>query len=408
MSNRQISVLYVTETQLDRNTPGRTGASVNEGEFIRGLLQCSQARTQVIALYRDNAKALADLPEAQVNLIRSHQGKFIGVPFYWIRLFFAIRKAIHQQQPDIIMYRLGPLPLVQVLIYLLYHHHFALKTFVNSSRLIRSQWGIMGALLAKIAEPLRRFLVLRAIAVDTVSEEFAKWIQRNYGVSPDILHVIPNGANVDKFIPASARRNMPGKSCGLLPRFLYAGALREYRGLDALVEAVASLQENERNFEIIIAGAGEFEKALREHIAKHDVAKAFNFVGWIAYEKLPELMWECHWGIDLNEAVLAQDDLEIRGSYSQKLAQYLAAGLPVIAWDIDGVEFLRDKGLGKLVHYRSIEHLAQTLQEAAQFSQQDDFLGQKEYASQFAIMHRSQAAVAAKRCTLYADLLWNK
>jgi glycosyltransferase involved in cell wall biosynthesis len=300
------------------------------------------------------------------------------------------------------------MPIVQALISLFDRPRIALKTFVNPFRFMRTRWGYAGSIAARISHWLHQYLLSRAIVIDTVSREYAKWIKANYEVAPGTLHVIPNGANVDSFMNPDKDRRSRNDTARLVPRFLYAGKLGEHRGLDALVEAVALLDATERRFNIVVAGAGPLEAELRRSVAANGLSNTFTFTGWISYDDLPQLMWTCDWGIELAEVPISQHDPMLRGSYGQKPLQYLAAGLPVIAWDIDGAEFLRENSVGSLVGYRSIQHLSEVLTEAAELARQDGFPAVRARAEHFATVHRSQTAVAATRCRLYMESLGSR
>jgi glycosyltransferase involved in cell wall biosynthesis len=62
--------------------------------------------------------------------------------------------------------------------------------------------------------------------------------------------------------------------------------------------------------------------------------------------------------VDLTLVAMEVDGKVLESSCSQKSLQYLACGLPVVAWDLEGNQYLRDERLGELVTTRSAEFLA--------------------------------------------------
>ena len=48
-------------------------------------------------------------------------------------------------------------------------------------------------------------------------------------------------------------------------------------------------------------------------------------------------------------------------SYSQKIPQYLACGLPVIAWDVIDNQFISKERIGEVVSFGNVTQLAQSL-----------------------------------------------
>jgi len=72
--------------------------------------------------------------------------------------------------------------------------------------------------------------------------------------------------------------------------FLFVGRLIEWKGLHLLIDAVAQIDKKRRKqLYITIAGEGPIKTALVQQIQKHNLNNCFNLVGFIPYEKLPEL-----------------------------------------------------------------------------------------------------------------------
>jgi glycosyltransferase involved in cell wall biosynthesis len=186
---------------------------------------------------------------------------------------------------------------------------------------------------------------------------------------------------------------------------LYTGTLSPDRGLDALVAAAAKVREANCSVEIVIAGAGPLERVLRQEVLGRGLDDIVKILGWVDYGKVQELMWSCDWGIDLTEAPMWDDRDSVRGVWGQKPSQYLAAGLPVICWRIDGSEFLEEHDLGLLVEYRSVDDLARVLQKAARRATDGELSHTRIRAVEFARTTRSQVAVATVRCEMYQSVL---
>ena len=395
---RKPSLLYVTCSEIDR----RTGAAVNEEESIRGLLACgSDFQIHAVVAYRDNSAVLPDLPDCTVTRVKGHGGRAWGVPFYWWRMLHAILDSVKRNDVDVIVYRISFAPLAELLIYLLTRKRFAVKTWRDPAEFFYSNFGRLGRIAAWFSRWLQGSVLRRAMVIDVQSKAWADWLCQVHRIERQRLLVIPNGASSERFVPPSEgdRSNNSARA-----RFVFAGNFRSTYGLEALIKAVAMIPPDQRHFEVVLAGGGAEESQLRARIEQCGVAETFSFAGWVPYDELTKLFWSCDWGIDLSATQISREN-PIQTTFSQKVSQYLFAGLPVIAWDIDGAEFLREEAVGLLASYSSIEDLARILCDASELAQSGQARTMGTRGAEYAAHERSQKAIAGRRCTVYRKAL---
>jgi len=400
MSDAKLKILYVTCTEIDR----RNGAAVNESESIRGLLACENVQVHAVAAYRENVHFAQDLSVSTLTRVKGHCGRPRGYFLYWFRMLRAIAAAMRQHQPDIILYRISLAPVPELLIHFCTRRPYAIKTWKDPSDIFERRWGGLGNLIAKISRALQGVVLRRAVVVDVQSKEWGNWLHQMHQVPRSRIRVVPNGANGERFLAPQGRREGQRRVAVRLPRFIYAGAFHSVYELDVLVDAVAAIDPAKRDFEVVIAGAGPEEADLRARIERSGVADRFSFQGWVPYSELPELLWACDWGIDLAAYPISKASA-VRTSISQKSAQYLVAGLPVVAWDIDGSDFLRENSIGLLAQHRSAEDLSRVLLQAVEMFRNGDLDAMSRRGIEFASCERSQEAMASARCKMYQQML---
>jgi glycosyltransferase involved in cell wall biosynthesis len=110
--------------------------------------------------------------------------------------------------------------------------------------------------------------------------------------------------------------------------FLAVGALRPYKGLDTVVEALAHRASNGAAPTVICVGSEEAQRGEADRLARQaserGVGDRFRIAGWVSDEKLEELLAAC-------VATVSASHYE---GYGLPVAESLAAGLPTIASDI--------------------------------------------------------------------------
>lgn len=199
--------------------------------------------------------------------------------------------------------------------------------------------------------PLGRFLQLyktlvlgrllrRADAVVTLSPEQRSLVVDRYRVRPARVTVLPNGI-ADEFYAAATEARPPGPL-----RLLFVGRLARQKNVPLLLDVVERLGDEVR---LDLVGDGELAAAVTAR------ASGLSQV----------TMWGPLSGADLvrryREAdlfILTSD----REGMPLALLEAMAAGLPVVASDVDGLrEFVRD--VGRLVPAGDADGFARTIRE---------------------------------------------
>ena len=176
------------------------------------------------------------------------------------------------------------------------------------------------------AEAGRRIAAMRLLprlgaSVVAVSNDIRDYLERELGVHP--VRVIPNGIDVARY--AGRDRAAARRALGIDPAARVIGAvgnLYAVKGHAVLLEAVAALRDP--RLQVVIAGRGAEEEALRRHAQALGLGERLHLLGF--REDVPLL--------------LAAFDIYALPSFSEgqslALIEAMAAGLPIVASRVGG------------------------------------------------------------------------
>ncbi|VAX12936.1 hypothetical protein MNBD_GAMMA24-1052 [hydrothermal vent metagenome] len=176
------------------------------------------------------------------------------------------------------------------------------------------------------------WLLLKTLSLSTrvvtVSEAFAQKMKQEFPCFADKIMMIENGVG-DEFLSIAATRITPGKVINLLS----IGSLIPRKGMLHILEALAGLAK-EHPFILRLAGDGPLREQLEKKARELGIEKQVEFLGSVDAEKIPALLKQAH-------VFVLASHWEGRPN---AVLEAMAAGLPVIASDIDGVNELVVEG----------------------------------------------------------------
>lgn len=117
-------------------------------------------------------------------------------------------------------------------------------------------------------------------------------------------------------------------------RIGYAGNFSSYQGLDLLIKSINIIQPKEINVPLKIRIIGGNKNNLSKELIqmidnseKHN-AISYEFIGRVPYEKVPQLLSECH------ILTIPRRDYLTNYTVPRKLGEYLAIGRPLVVTDV--------------------------------------------------------------------------
>ncbi len=204
----------------------------------------------------------------------------------------------------------------------------------------------------RLTKPVITFLWKRAGHVVANSAGLKELAEQSADGVP--IEMIPNGVDTDVFGPASEREGSEGAGRPDRPvRLLFVGRVVFQKGLDVLLDALASLGAKPA-WTLDVVGDGPARPGLEERAREHGLDGRIRFLGWKTKEAMPGLY--------------ASSDVFVFPSRDEgmpnALLEAMASGLPAAATRISGSgELVRHGETGFLSPPEDADALARGLRE---------------------------------------------
>ncbi len=172
---------------------------------------------------------------------------------------------------------------------------------------------------------IEAFLIHKCDVVITVNESIAKELAHRYGIErPRVLMNAPPSPKEPRFDPERSLRATLGIS-GQYKILLYSGGITFGRGLSQVIEAIEYLPYC--HLVIMGYGAESYIEYLKDVAAKEGVSSRVSFFGPVPSEEVTAFASTA----DLGIAPIENRCLSYYYCSPNKLFEYIAAGLPVVA-----------------------------------------------------------------------------
>jgi glycosyltransferase involved in cell wall biosynthesis len=175
-------------------------------------------------------------------------------------------------------------------------------------------------------------------------------LTRNFGVSPDVMRVLPNPVDLTTVRARAAEPLAAGEQLrGREPVIVAAGRLADAKNYPLLIDAIAKLRES-IPARLCILGQGELEPVLRRQVAERGLESAVTFLG---FQPNP---WK----------FIAQADVFALSShyegFGNVLIESMALGVPVVATASAGTrDIVEPERSGLLVPSHTVDAFAAAL-----------------------------------------------
>lgn len=196
----------------------------------------------------------------------------------------------------------------------------------------QGRWGLSWPYFAPMYvffSILERRLIRRSAAQVTVSPPIARWLERRYHLQH--VELLPNYPEAGPESRRDLRTRIDPQSLPQgAPIILYLGGLLEERGLEALVQSIPLLRSSAH---LVLLGQGALEVRLRRLAAELGVDQRVHLLAPVPPDEV--IGWAA--SADIGVSPIVPSCLNYRYSLPNKLFQYMAAGLPVVASDFPQV-----------------------------------------------------------------------
>ncbi len=182
--------------------------------------------------------------------------------------------------------------------------------------------------------------------VDEAKERLIK-----LGIEPDLITVVSNTLNLDKF--RLHKRNIDGNFLTLI----YVGGLNIHRGIQIVLKSLANVIREIPEIRFWIVGEGSYKNTLI-HLAKElKLEKDVKFWDWQNMDKISELLSKSDIALIPHLKSNHTDS-----TIPHKLFQYMYAQIPIIASDCEPIKrILNETNTGLIYENNNISQLAKTI-----------------------------------------------
>jgi phosphatidylinositol alpha-1,6-mannosyltransferase len=211
--------------------------------------------------------------------------------------------------------------------------------------------------LRKLFIPLKKAVFKKAKIVFVVSRFTGEWVAKECGVSPDKIHLLHPGVDLEKW-------TYKKRSTKSIQNFFTVTRLKDYKGIDKVIEALSLLKKSlpEKTWQYKIAGTGPDLERLQNLVKNLNLTNNVFFIGKVTDEELNECYAEADIFIMCSRADLITPNVEGFGIVFLEAA---ACGLPSIAGKSGGISDAVLHGeTGWLVDPENSKEIYQAIKEA--------------------------------------------
>jgi len=266
------------------------------------------------------------------------------------RYFIREWQVIHKDRPDVILMRYNLLSISLAIISKIKKIPFVLE--INAPMAYESRHFSEYVQLPVIPELLERLNLILADAVIVVSRELKAYYTK-WGIHPDKITVVPNGADENRFhpdlsgAPVRIRYHMENR---IVIGFI--GSFHYWHGVDNLVNFIKQTLKAYSQTIFFLVGHGPMKEGLENQLKEEVFAGRVVFSGYISHSEIP-----CY--LAAMDVLLAPYPKLAFFYYSPiKIYEYLAAGKAVLTSRVGQIkEIIQDNENGMLFEANNFDEM---------------------------------------------------
>ncbi len=339
-----------------------TGRSINEREFVGALLRTPDLQALYIGPHMN--QKLEGLPTEKIMSKPLAPRSLFSQMAFQLWLFWILIKTCMRERGKVIIisrpnYFSIAAPLVSLLMRVCLITKDAGLGVVDLQTRTDTPF-VFRKLLIKLLE----FNMRRSNGLWVVTSQIGEYWEKHIPTENKRIFLLPNGANTRLFNLDNSQP-LPREILQCIPKARYYGCYAGFfqdTGGERIISAIKLLKDNGDDYALLFAGYGNGEDQLKSFTRDQGLEDRVIFLGLLPYQYMPSLYHFC----DVLFAVYPRNFVEVIGSSSQKVFQYLACGRPVVASRTSGHEALSRKYFGELVDPQDIEELAAAIKKVCE------------------------------------------
>ncbi len=191
------------------------------------------------------------------------------------------------------------------------HEYFLGSTEIANRRLVKKIWAMIeGAIFPRLK------------SIITVNHSIADLYEKDYGKRPEVVRNLPKRYKIKENL-SREKLGLPSDKKIII---MQGGAINIDRGAEELIHAMKP-QYGIENTELYFIGSGDVWEQIKELTRDLHLDRKVHFLPRMPYARMMEYTSLCDLGITLDKPV----SLNYKYSLPNKLFDYMAAGIPVLA-----------------------------------------------------------------------------
>lgn len=336
------ALIYVNQIYHDEET--------GQAAFERGLIAALRARVErsgderlfVITVRRDGDST--ELPDDSTERLTLRKSSYLGYLAHQLRLLRSIlRRARRTPAERVAIYaRYNESMFAPALASMLRRCPLTIRTgpIVRDNR--RRGRGVLSSVIIGATFRLTCRVASRIVVV---TSRIRDWLARDHPRAAPKVEIVPNAVDIERFRPVEPDRALWGLDEDAFT-LGYIGALSDDYGLDVILRALRRRRdEGGSRVQLLVVGDGP---RLEEWTRLSSELELTGSVVW-AGRRSPDDIASAISSCDVMLLPSTASSLEIKGTSSMKLFEYLACDRFVLGSRCDDLAFLEENGVGRLV-----------------------------------------------------------
>lgn len=221
------------------------------------------------------------------------------------------------------------------------HEYFTEMAEVQNRKFVKMVW----TLIEKSIFPKIKYAM-------TVSEPISSDYEKLYNIKPLVIRNLSRNASC---INPFKREDLNLRPDDLIV-IIQGTGINKDKGAEELIEAVKISE----GVSLLVVGSGDVLPHLKEQVVQMNIEQNVRFIPVLPWEELMKYTKTADIGMCLEK----DTNLSYRYSLPNKLFDYIAAGIPILAGDLPETgKILRENGCGKIIGKVNSRNISQALSE---------------------------------------------
>jgi starch synthase len=367
-----MKILYITLENLSLHR----GSVVHIKEIVTGLRNLGHQVGLVASSLNKSEEAdhfynLHHVPDFLLRLFRLKRQP------YWVSslfLFLHLLKILSQY--DVIYARDFHTVIIALFPRLIFKKRlvFEINGIANEEQRLKDPF-LLNRIIVFLIQKGEKIATRYSDRIVSVTSQIAEYLTTHYHCHPNKIEVVGNGVNTKIFHPIHDE-NLLGnwkKRLGISPEdmvVVFVGNLAPWQGIETLIQVAPFLLKEMENIRFLIIGDGVLKDEFLEKVNGLGISGHFIFTGMVDNDEVPLY-------INVGD-ICVLPKRRLKSGYSPlKLYEYMACGKPIVSSRVEGLEFIEDEGVGRLIDPGDMISFKKALQDLLKDPKKREDMGQK-------------------------------